>query len=263
MDQDNDQVDENTEDFIEENNQEESQELESIEETTEETKEEPEDAAQKAINKKHWEKMQAERETESLRAELNQLRQTQEQAQYSPVSIPEMPDPFDDDYDSKLATRDLALSNQGQLNYQVQFNQQQQALKQEENQRNHNIAVAESMTTCKKNGEAAGVSPDELNLAADKLMQLGYGGDLAMGLVNQQDGAVLIKYLASEPIEAETLLRMSPFQQGDYIARVIRKKAKSLLPKRSKANKPATQLRGGGADPESNKYPMSGGAKFE
>ena len=67
-------------------------------------------AIQKVINEKTFKAKQAEREAKEYKARLEAYEaKEREQASKLYESIPEMPDPFDDDYDAKIKVRDEAI----------------------------------------------------------------------------------------------------------------------------------------------------------
>ncbi|MCK5609439.1 hypothetical protein KAR91_46630, partial [Candidatus Pacearchaeota archaeon] len=92
-------------------------------------KDSEEDPTIAVINKKHFEKMQAERERDAVQLKLDDSNRQLEELQgkqNQPVPIPEMPDQYDDDFDAKLKQRDEAIRRNAEITAQVAVNTQNQ-----------------------------------------------------------------------------------------------------------------------------------------
>lgn len=219
--------------------------------------------ANDAFNKQYGEKKQLERELEAIRAKNAIFEQAERERQAASVGvIPDMPDPFDDDFEAKVKKRDEALiananynaSNQNYLQQQ-QFNQQQAAQAKQAKQQ-------ESISAYANKAKELGIKQDELTAAGNTVATYGLSDDLVMHIVNDSDGPLITKHLAANPQDGYTLASMSPYSVSEFL-NTIKQKASALKPKTSNAPKPATNLSGNGADPELGKYKYLDGATFE
>lgn len=225
---------------------------------TEETKEEK---SLRAFNKKHFEQKQAERERDEAKQELENYKLQQQQAQYQEVEIPAIPDPFDDDYDAKIIERDNAIKAAHEREFvQGQYYQNQKA-QAEQAARERQAELNGVMAKCHENAKKNGISFDDLNFAANQLITAGITGEIAENLIRDDDSALLLQYLATNPMEVESIRALPPFQAAQYIERNVRNKL--ARPKRTSAKQPAKILKGNGGDPERSKFPMTKNARFE
>lgn len=260
------QVEENTPDDIAESEPE-AIEQEYNEEPPEATPEETEvdkeadkeDKAAQAINKKHFEKMQAERERDQARLELEQIRA--ENYKNEAVEIPAVPDPFDDDYEQKLAARDEAIKTAHERDVLERnfYTQQEDKVKQAQYQKQQELS--DVMVKCHNNAKKHGISSDDLNFAANQVANGGISGEIAENLIRDDDSALLLQHLATNPIDVENIRTLQPYQAAMYIERNVR--GKLVRPKVTGAKEPARSIRGNGGDMDKAKYPMSAGATFE
>jgi type II secretory pathway pseudopilin PulG len=221
------------------------------------------EAINKAINKKHFEMKQAERERDQYAAQVAEFQKQQREAQAAKVgNIPPKPDAFDDDYDEKMEARDEAIRQQSEYNaHQSYYNNQQQYQQQQANEAKQ-AELQKQVLTYTNRATELGIKPDELQAAANTIVNYGINDDLQMHILADKDGPLITKYLAANPQDGFELASMSPYGVGRFLDG-IKAKAQTLKPKTTNAPKPATNLQGNGADPELGKYPLTAGAKFE
>ena len=217
------------------------------------------DKVQEVINKKHWEAKENERKYQAAQKELEQLKAQQQQAA---PDIPSIPDPFEDDYDQKIKQRDEAMRRriawETEQNYITQSQQKQQELEQQAKAKE----MYDAGVKYSERAKAFGISDKELQEAGQAVSHYGLSNDLAIEILNDNEGALITKHLAVNPMEIEALNSMTPFQAARYIEG-MRPKLAALKPKKSNTPEPATRLEGKGKDPEANKYRHISGAKFE
>ena len=232
-------------------------------ESSEETEETPKDehhVNQEKINKviarKHWEAKKAQEERDEA---LKRLKAFEEQNPSAPV-VPEKPDPFDSDYEVKLKARDDALlarakweaEQETQARYaEQQAIQAQQARAQE---------LAQQAKSYSDRAKSFGIEPSELQQYGQAAGQY-VSDDLAIAILNDNDGPLLTKYLAQNPMEAMELSQMSPYQAAMHIERTVRPKAQSLKPKATAAPSPTTKVES--AATVTTDSPFLKGATFE
>lgn len=220
------------------------------------------EAIQKAINKKHFEAKQAERERDEANRKLAEFEQKQrDQIAAQMGNIPEMPDAFDDDYEIKVKQRDEALIAQANFNTQNQAFLQQQKFEQQQEAQAKQVEVQKSITNYSKKAGELGIKQDELQAAANTVATYGLSDDLVLHILSDSEGPLITKHLAANPQDGVELATMSPFAVGTFL-NDIKQKASALKPKKSNAPKPATNLQGNGATPTDG-YNNIKGAKFE
>lgn len=221
------------------------------------------EAIQKAINKKHFEAKQAERERDEALAKVAEFEQKKrEELAAQAGNIPPLPDPFDDDYEQQLKAREDALIAQANYNAQNQAYLHSQQIQQQQEAQAKQQAQAKLEQDFLTNARSTGAKDDEIVSVVNTLVQAGLQGDLGSAIMADKDGFFIAKHLAENPMEAYELSTMNPILAGAKYAE-LRSKASALKPQVSKAPKPVTNLQGNGVDPELGKYKYLDGATFE
>ncbi len=237
---------------------------ENVESTTQTTDSADQDKINKVINKKHFEKMEAERRAEAAEAQLAEIEQKRlADMQANIGNIPEMPDPYDDDYESKLKGRDEAIRRNAEYQAQQNLVAQQQQAQQQQQQQQQMQELNTKVESYKQNAVKAGITAQELQEAGNTVAKYQLNDRATMAILGDNDGALITKYLAANPIEIDTLNRMNDFEAALHIERNVRAKAVALKPISSNVPPPPTDVNGNGADPESGKYEYLTGATFE
>jgi hypothetical protein len=208
------------------------------------------DKVQEVINKKHWEAKENERKYLAAQKELEQYKAQQQQAA---PEIPPMPDPFEDDYEQKLRQRDEAMRTRITWEAQQDYVTQQQKHTQEQEQQTKAKELYDKQMTYTKRAKDLGISGEDLQKAGEVIAHYGLNDGLVMEILDDNDGALITKHLAANPMEIEALNGMSPYAAARYIE-TMRPKLAALKPKKTNASTPATRLDGKGTDPDSKKY---------
>ena len=236
-------------------------------ETEQEDSETPDvnqESINKAINRKHFQMKEAERQAESerLRAvELeNKLRQYEKEQ--SEVEVPEYPDPYDDNYEDKLRQRDQVIRQRAEAEYSQQQAQQQQYHQQQATQQAKDAEIQKTAAAYSANAEKLGVTPEALQTAGQAIAPY-VSDDLSMAILKEPDGALITQYLANNFSELDKLAGMSIYDAAIYMETAVKVKVAELKPKQTNAPSPATDIRGGSVDPSLGKYPLTAGATFE
>lgn len=220
------------------------------------------EAINKAINKKHFETKQAERDLQAANTRIAEFEQAQREQMAAQVgNIPEMPDAFDDDYEAKMADRDAAIVRQAEFNHAQNAYNNQQVAAQQQAQTAQAQELQVTFTKYQERTKELGIDPNELKAAGDAIMNYGISDGLTMHIVADSDGPLITKYLAANPSELALLSGMNDFQAAIHIESV-KAKAAALKPKTSSAPAPAQNLSGNGVDPNSGKYQNIKGATF-
>ena len=208
------------------------------------------DNAQKAINKKHFQFKEQERRANALQAEVDTFKKAQHDAQLNAVApnVPSIPDPYEEDYEAKTRERDEAIRNRANFDGQVAALRQAQEQQQQATLHEQQKKIAEIGDKFKLNTTAQGISQEEMGTIATELNNAGLANnqDLATHIMANEDGPVIAKYLAANPMELDTLLTSSPYSAGVMLD-TIKQKANALKPKQSQAPAPAMTLSGRGA----------------
>ena len=221
------------------------------------------EAIQKVINEKTFKAKQAEREAQEYKAKLDAYEAEQrKQMERQVTNIPEMPDPFDEEFDDKIRARDDALFKKAQFEAQNNHYLQQQQLQQQQEAQAKAEKLQKSMVDYSTRAQELGIKQEELQAAGNTVAQYGLSDDLVMYILSDSDGPLITKHLAANPQEGFELANMSPYGVGQFLDG-IKQKASALKPKTSKAPKPATNLSGNGVDADAGKYKNLSGTKYE
>jgi len=217
--------------------------------TPEEKVETPEDKLaqlESVVKEKAFKEREARREAEQLQEQLAKLKA--EQPQESRPNVPDLPDPFDDDFADKVRQRDEALAKavkfdaeQNMLQQQAQQAQQQQALQEQQ-------LLNKRMQTYTERATALGVSSDDLRVAGQQVANYGIDDQVASFVLDHDQGPLITKYLSTSPMELDAIRQMSPMQAAVYIESSVKGKAAQLgVKKQTTAPEPVEVLNGAGA----------------
>ena len=206
------------------------------------------DKVQEVINKKHWEAKENERKYLAAQKELEQYKAQQQQAA---PEIPPIPDPFEDDYEQRLRQRDEAMRTRITWEAQQDYVTQQQKHTQEQEQQAKAKELYDKQMTYTKRAKDLGISGEDLQKAGEVIAHYGLNDGLVMEILDDNDGALITKHLAANPMEIEALNGMSPYAAARYIE-TMRPKLAALKPKKTNASTPATRLDGKGTSAPSD-----------
>ena len=221
------------------------------------------DAINKAINKKHFEAKQAERERDEALAKVAEFEKKQQEQLAAQVGdIPPMPDAFDDDFDAKVKARDDALLRKAEFDAQQNLYLQQQQFQQQQEQQRRAEEVQKQAANYTDKAKEYGISNEELNKAGNLVASYGVSDDLTMAILSDSEGPLITQYLAANPMEISALNSGNPYIAGAKLAE-IKIKASALKPRTSNAPEPATKVQGSSVDADANQYQHIKGAKFE
>jgi len=218
------------------------------------------DAINKRISQKHFEAEQAKREAAEYKRKLDEYEaQNRQQA----PQVMERPDPFDDDYDSKLQAYEQSVRDAARYEYaqeqQTQYQQQQQQQLMQQQQ----AETEKKGKAFTQRAKEFGIDEAELTQSVQTVVGSGLSGDVGAYLLDHPEGALIVKHLAANFDEIEKLNGMNPFQAGSYVDNVIKPKAQALKPRKTNAPAPPTKVSGQGGDKDAGKYNFIGNAKFE
>jgi len=223
------------------------------------------DKINKVINKKHFEKMEAERRAAAAEQQLQAFQEKERLAEQARINnVPEMPDVYDDDYDAKLAQWKEATNQKAifDANQNI-YNQQQQQLQQQAQQKQQQESI-ERETAFKATAKTQGISEDELIMDVSTIASYGgIGQHNVNALMQDPDAPLILKHLAANPQEIAAIQQMDGYALANHVNQNIRAKAKALKPKQSSAPSPATNIRGSGAESDGGRYALIDGYDIE
>ena len=224
-----------------------------------ETPEEKLAKLESVVKEKAFKEREAKREAEQLKERLAELQANQPKE--SRPNIPEVPDPFDDDYAEKIRQRDEALAKATAFDAKQQVLQEQAEAAQKQRQLQEQKALSERVTSYTERAAKLGVDNKALQEAGARVVQYGISDDIANYLLDHEQGPIITTYLSGSPMELEALRGMVPMQAAVYIESAIKDKALQLgVKKQTTAPEPVEHLSGAGASP---KTPGLEGVKFE
>jgi len=220
------------------------------------------EAVQKTINEKVFKQRQAERERDEFKAKVEAYERKQREEQEMLLqNVPPLPDPFDENYEEKIAQRDSILAKKAQYEWEQQFQQKQSQQQQEQAQRAKLEELQQKAVSYSARAKELGINQNELQEAANKVAQYQLNDDLVMEILSDKNGALITKYLAANPNDGYELATLSPYKQGVYLEQ-IKAKAGALKPKKTNAPEPPTHIKGSTVDVDSKRFTHSKGATF-
>lgn len=202
----------------------------------------------KAMHERTFRLREVERQLEAERQERERVAKELEKLRAPVAEIPPMPDPYEDGYEQKVRARDQAIALRAAHESQNYQQQQAQLARQQEAERRQQEQIAESVTAYKANATKLGIKQEELTQAAQTVANYGINEDLAMAIINDDQGALITTYLAENIDDLDKVVRMTPIRAAMYIASVVKPKAQARKQKISSAPEPTTALRGNGAE---------------
>jgi hypothetical protein len=206
---------------------------------------------EEALAKKVYKQREAERESERLRRELDEVKARLPKQERPPVY--ESPDPFaysDQEYRQRLQYREQSLvqaaqwdAQQNALRYQEQVHQNEQARKQHE-------VLADTVKTYADRAVKMGVRREELQAAGNLVAQAGLSEEIVQFILHEEQGALFTKYLADHPSELEELKDLTPTRAAVRLATIIKPKLSALQPKVNRTPDPLVKMSGSGRPPK-------------
>jgi multidrug efflux pump subunit AcrB len=231
--------------------------------TATEEKQEKIDGAQKAINKQHAKYREEERkriETEKKLEDANKKLEAIE-AEKGEVVIPPIPDPYEDDFEEKLKAREDAITRNAQKDAQQQSALDKQNAQREAVEKANQERVQVLIDDYDKRIGTLGLDANDIARAGKTVVDYGISGEVAEFILQQEDGPLITKYLADNPLELDDLRNMQPIDAALRINSTIKEAASALKPQASNAPDPVETLNGRGASEQVS--PLIKGATFE
>lgn len=206
------------------------------------------DDQQKVFNdmaaKKAFETREAKRESDELRRQLEETKA--KIPQQSRPNVPDVPDPYDDNYESRLRERDDAIRASAEYDANVRVRQESAQREQQRTQHETQQKQVVRIQTYAGRAKTLGMTSAELESAGARVNEFGIAPDVANFIIGDDQGPLITKYLSQNPLEMETLGSMDSMSAGIRIATVVKAKAAALGVQQRNAPDPAETLRGAG-----------------
>ena len=174
------------------------------------------------------------------------------------ANVPDLPDPYDDDFESKMAARDEAITSAASFDARTRHAEQAQENQRVAAERQRQHQLVDSVNVYTDRATAQGITGQELDVAGGVLAQAGMGEDLAMYIIADDKGPLITKHLAENPQLVEAMRTMTTTQAAVYIATEVKPNVSAKT--RETAPNPADTL-SGGAPQTGDGWPE--GATFE
>ena len=225
-----------------------SQESQETQQQSEGLSPEAQEIVNKAIGRQHAKFREEQQRADGLQQENAQLRAQMPQEQ-RPV-VPEAPDPMDDDFDQKMATRDKAIRDGATFDANQQTATAQATAAANQAQNTRQATLAQSAQTYTERAQTMGLDAADLQVAGNTVAAYGVSDELAEHILNDEQGPLITQYLAGNLNELETLRGLAPMQAAVHLATTIMPKI-TAAPANSGAPPPSDGLAGGGVPPSS------------
>jgi len=201
----------------------------------------------KVIGEKTFKAREAERKAELAEQKLREL-EAQLPKENRP-QIPPLPDPYDADYDQKIAARDKAISAAAAFDAKQEVARGHQEQAQRQRFEAKQADLYKTAVAYKERSDKLGIPAADLQSAATSLSNFGISEDLTQFLLKDDQGPLMTMYLARNPVVLERLATFGPIEMGHYIASDIKPKL-AAVKSRTQAPAPADVLDGGGSPPK-------------
>jgi hypothetical protein len=199
-------------------------------------------AAQKA-----FEVREAKRNAEQLKEQL-EAAQAQIPAEVRP-EVPDLPDPYDDNYQQALAQRDEAIRASANFDAKESLRAQQAQDATIQKQKEQQEVLTKTVDDYAQRATKLGVNAQELQVAGGIVSQYGIDEQVVMHILNDEQGPLITKYLSQNPLAMETIRQSDPMSAAVYINNEIRQKASALGVREPTAPDPVETLSGAGVAP--------------
>ena len=206
------------------------------------------------LNEERAEKQRLAKEKADLEAELAKFKNT------GRPNIPEIPDPYDDDYEDKVKIRDEAIASAAAYDLNKANIEKEHQTQAELAAKNAQEADQKLLNDYAENVKNAGIDDAEMIKRETVVASYIQDRELSRHIMSLEDAPHIVSFLAANPTEAEKLSNMNPINAGVYIATNVLPNAQKLKPETTKTPEPLDIPSGKGAKtPDPNDKYMSGG----
>ena len=216
----------------------------------------------KSINKQHAKFREQERRADGLDEQLAKANEKLSafEAEKKEVIVPDMPDSFDENFEERMKLRDEAIRRQATQDAQKNVALDQQNAQKEAAGKTEKDRVDSLITDYTGRITTLGLSADDIRIAGETVVRNGIDGQVAEYILADEDGPLITKYLADNPIIQDEIRGLSTIQAAMKINSEIRQAASVNKPQASLTPDPAETLNGRGVgEPKS---PLLKGVTF-
>ncbi len=199
---------------------------------------------------------EAEREAAALKKQLDDLKAKMPQDQ-APV-VPELPDAFDVDYESKMQEWQKAVSEKARYDAIQSANAEAQRKANENAMQAQQAKLHETVKTYTERAVSSGIDEKTLFENGQIVAQAGLSDDLAGYILNDDKGPLITQYLAKNPLELDAISRMNPIQAGVFLEQNVKAKLNAMTKTKSSAPDPITTVSGNGLGKEESQHIKGG-----
>jgi len=166
-----------------------------------------------------------EKEQELRQAAEEKLARLQPQQEPGQPTIPDLPDPFDDDYIDKMTQYRAAVEKAAQFEVIQKLTQHQQQQEAQAREQAQMAELNQTVTAYSERAKKLGIKADELKIAGQQVGAVGLPQDLVQHILSDDFGPRVTTYLAANYDELEKVQKMSPIKAALYIEAFIKPKA--------------------------------------
>lgn len=176
--------------------------------------------------------------------------------------IPEMPDVVDPQYRQKLALREETIKKQVMYDQKMKMYQQHVKNQQQNQQKQRIDELKQKTVKYAARSKDFGISDDDAKKYEDSIAPFISPNNARMAeyILDHEQGPLIVKYLAKNPMEMEKLASMGDMDAAVYISTTLSEKSKTAKPRTSTTPPPGKTLKGKGG---SSKHAALDGATFE
>jgi hypothetical protein len=220
-----------------------------------------EQKAQQAINKQHFKFREEERKRKAIEEEVNRLKeQLASKGKSAEVTVPAMPDSWDENYDQLVRERDEAIQQKARTDAIKQQDADNAAIAERQRQNEAAENVRKLNDSFIDKAGKLGIDKEDLGRAQTTVIEYGVTPEIAGALLSDSNGPLMVQYLSANPLELNELVNaQSPVLAGMMLSE-IRAKSEALKPQTTSTPAPADTLSGKGA-PSNERGPK--GAIYE
>ena len=213
------------------------------------TEDSNQDAVNKAINKQHAKFREQERRADKLERERDEANKklTEFESKKEKVTIPNLPDSYDEDFEEKLRLRDEAIRLKATQDANEQYATEQQEAKSKATAETETKRVQGLIQSYTSNISTLGLSAEEIRIAGDTVAANGIDSQVAEYILADKDGPLITKYLSNNPIVQDELRGLTTIEAAMKIDSVIRQSAIAGKTQASTTPDPTEILSGGGS----------------
>ena len=188
------------------------------------------EAVQRKINKAIFARYEEARKREEAERKLEEAERKLAATDSKTVTVPDMPDLFDPDYDNKVKARDEALRAQAEANAikALELKNAEQAMQQQAEKEREKITGYISAMYDK--AEKLGIKKDDLRQADDMVATFIKDPQLATFIISHDNAAQIINHLASNISELEQISKMNSIQAAAHIVTNVLPSANDFKP---------------------------------